>query len=41
MRYLFPLVVFIALTVLFIFGLQNDPRYVPSPLIGKNAPEFT
>ena len=40
MRYLFPLVFFSGLTVLFIFGLQNDPRYVPSPLINKAAPEF-
>jgi len=40
-RYLFPLVIFVALTILFIYGLQNDPRYVPSPLINKVAPEFT
>ena len=40
-RYLFPLVIFAGLTTLLIFGLQNDPRYVPSPLINKAAPEFT
>ena len=39
-RYLFPLTVFIGITVLFIYGLQNDPRYVPSPLINKIAPKF-
>jgi len=39
-RYLFPLTIFIGLTVLFIYGLQNDPRYVPSPLINKIAPKF-
>jgi cytochrome c biogenesis protein CcmG, thiol:disulfide interchange protein DsbE len=26
--------------VLFLFGLQHDPRIVPSPLIGKPAPGF-
>ena len=40
-RYLFPLLIFAGLTTLLIFGLQNDPRYVPSPLINKAAPEFT
>lgn len=39
-RYLIPLVVFVGLVVLFIFGLQNDPHMVPSPLIDKPAPEF-
>ena len=39
-RYLIPLTIFFGLTILFIFGLQNDPRYVPSPLIDKPAPEF-
>jgi len=39
-RYLIPLVLFLGLVVLFIFGLNNDPRYVPSPLIDKPAPPF-
>ena len=39
-RYLLPLVLFIGLVILFIFGLQNDPRHVPSPLIDKPAPTF-
>jgi cytochrome c biogenesis protein CcmG/thiol:disulfide interchange protein DsbE len=40
MRYAIPLVVLLALLGLFIFGLQRDPRLVPSPLIGKAAPVF-
>jgi cytochrome c biogenesis protein CcmG, thiol:disulfide interchange protein DsbE len=39
-RYLLPLGLFIGLVVIFIYGLQHDPRHVPSPLIGKPAPEF-
>jgi cytochrome c biogenesis protein CcmG/thiol:disulfide interchange protein DsbE len=39
-RYLLPLVFFIGLVVLFVFGLQNDPRKIPSPLIDKPAPIF-
>lgn len=39
-RYLIPLVVFVGLVALFIFGLQNDPHIVPSPLIDKPAPAF-
>ena len=40
-RYLAPLIVFAALVALLVFGLGNDPRKVPSPLVGKSAPEFT
>ena len=40
LRYLIPLFLFIGLVVLFIFGLQHDPRKVPSPLIDKPAPAF-
>ena len=40
LRYLIPLFLFIGLVILFIFGLQNDPRKVPSPLIDKPAPMF-
>ncbi len=39
-RYLIPLGIFIALVVLLAVGLRLDPREVPSPLIGKAAPEF-
>jgi cytochrome c biogenesis protein CcmG, thiol:disulfide interchange protein DsbE len=39
-RYLLPLGLFIGLVVLFIYGLQHDPRLVPSPLIDKPAPAF-
>ena len=39
-RYALPLFLFVLLVVLFIFGLQIDPRKVPSPLIGKPLPEF-
>ncbi len=39
-RYLIPLIVFLSLIVLFVVGLQYDPRRVPSPLIDKPAPAF-
>ena len=39
-RYLLPLGLFILLIILFLFGLKNDPRLVPSPLIDKPAPVF-
>lgn len=39
-RFILPLVVFIALVVFLAIGLRLDPREVPSPLIGKPAPEF-
>lgn len=39
-RFLFPLIVFAALVVFLWKGLSHDPREVPSPLIGKPAPEF-
>jgi cytochrome c biogenesis protein CcmG/thiol:disulfide interchange protein DsbE len=38
--YLVPVLLLAGLTVLFWIGLQNDPREVPSPLIGKPAPAF-
>jgi cytochrome c biogenesis protein CcmG/thiol:disulfide interchange protein DsbE len=40
-RYLLPLVGFIGLVLLLMFGLGNDPRYVPSPLVDKPAPAFS
>ena len=42
-RYLIPLGAFIVLVVVLAFGLQNAPkvRDVPSPFIGKPAPQFS
>jgi len=37
---LVPLALFIALVALLVFGLGNDPRMVPSPLVGKPVPVF-
>lgn len=41
LRYLIPLAVFILLVVFLGIGLKLNPREVPSPLIGKPAPEFS
>ncbi len=41
LRYLIPLAIFIILVIFLAIGLQNDPRYVPSPLIDKPAPAFS
>ncbi len=41
MRFLLPLIGFIGLAGLLFWGLTQDPREVPSPLIGKAAPTFT
>ena len=35
-----PLIIFLALVVLFYIGLSLNPREVPSPLIDKPAPSF-
>lgn len=40
LRYITPFLIFLILVALFIFGLQNDPREIPSPLINKPAPKF-
>jgi len=40
-RYLWPLGIFILLVVLLAAGLKLDPKKVPSPFIGKPAPEFS
>ena len=40
LRYGIPLVVFLALVAFFAVGLMRDPREVPSPFIGKAAPQF-
>ncbi len=41
LKYVVPLVLFVLLGVFLFVGLHRDPRYVPSPLIGKPAPEFS
>lgn len=40
LRFLLPLIIFGALAGLLLYGLGQDPREVPSPLVGKPAPEF-
>ena len=35
-----PIGLLAGLIVLFVFGLQKDPKLIPSVLIGKEAPEF-
>jgi cytochrome c biogenesis protein CcmG/thiol:disulfide interchange protein DsbE len=40
LRYVLPLGLFVLLVVLFIYGMQLDPRKVPSPLIDKPLPAF-
>lgn len=41
LRYIVPLVVFLVLAGFLAVGLQRDPREVPSPLVNKQAPEFS
>lgn len=41
MRFLLPIVVLGLLVALLVVGLNRDPGYVPSPLIGKPAPAFS
>jgi len=40
LRRFMPLIIFAALVVVMAIGLTLNPRLVPSPLIGKPAPEF-
>jgi cytochrome c biogenesis protein CcmG/thiol:disulfide interchange protein DsbE len=40
LRRFMPLIIFAALVALLAIGLTLNPRLVPSPLIGKPAPEF-
>ncbi|BAP87488.1 periplasmic protein thiol:disulfide oxidoreductase DsbE [Burkholderiales bacterium GJ-E10] len=40
LRYLLPLVVFLAIVGFLFKGLWMDPREIPSPLIDKPAPDF-
>ena len=39
-RYLIPIALFAVLAVFFARGLNLNPGYVPSPLLGKPAPAF-
>lgn len=40
-KFLIPLALFAALVVFLAIGLTRDPREIPSPLVGKSAPEFS
>ncbi len=40
-RYLIPLALLAVLAGFFARGLLLDPTYIPSPLVGKPAPEFS
>jgi cytochrome c biogenesis protein CcmG/thiol:disulfide interchange protein DsbE len=39
-KFLIPLALFFGLVIFLAVGLQRDPREIPSPLVGKPAPEF-
>lgn len=39
-RYSIPIVVFISILAILMYGLGGDPTFVPSPLINKLAPVF-
>ena len=39
-KFVVPFALFLLLGVFLFIGLQRDPSYVPSPLIGKPAPAF-
>jgi cytochrome c biogenesis protein CcmG/thiol:disulfide interchange protein DsbE len=40
MKFFIPLAAFGILVALLMFGLTNDPKAIPSPFVGKPAPEF-
>jgi len=40
-KFVVPLVIFAALGLLLAYGLNLDPRKIPSPLIGKQLPAFS
>ena len=40
-KFLIPLGLFAALVVFLAVGLTRDPREIPSPLVGKPAPDFS
>lgn len=39
-RIVVPLILFVGLAIFLAIGLTKDPRLVPSPFIGKAAPDF-
>lgn len=41
LKYLLPLIVFIALAIFLAVGLNLNPRDIPSPFIGKPVPAFS
>ena len=41
MKRFLPLIIFSGLCIVLVIGLQLNPKEIPSPLIGKNAPNFT
>ena len=41
MKFFIPLTAFGILIALLFFGLNNDPKIIPSPFIGQPAPAFT
>jgi cytochrome c biogenesis protein CcmG/thiol:disulfide interchange protein DsbE len=40
-RFLIPIILFGLLVIVFSVGLNRDPSFVPSPLIGKPVPQFS
>ena len=40
-RYIWPLAIFFVIVVFLAIGLGLNPREVPSPLVGKRAPDFS
>ena len=40
LRFLLPIIGFVALAAILAWGLTSDPRALPSTLIGKPAPQF-
>jgi cytochrome c biogenesis protein CcmG, thiol:disulfide interchange protein DsbE len=40
-RFLIPLALFLALAAFLALGLQLNPREVPSPFVGRQAPDFS
>ena len=41
MKFALPIAIFALLVLVFYQGLSRDPSYVPSPLLGLPAPEFS
>jgi len=41
LKFIIPFGLFLLLAVFLFVGLHRDPTFVPSPLIGKQAPEFS